>query len=514
MNGASPVLRVLASPLVGAASVLGMLALAAAARDVPQGLAASQALETFGRGTGPFVVLFGLHRLGASFFLWSALAILAMHLVAARLHATAGVHTLSPWRFLPALLLLPLLPLSLRVVSDPEPLRDPIRLLVRDAAGSSPSYRVEEGSAYRLPGAQSTLLFGTLSFGPWAGEAAPDGSLRLHFPDRQSDASPTFQVSARRPPILDSWRPAPVPGIPLYGATLAAALLAAVLLGMTLLVPEPRHWTRMLGWLAALSLLLLAPAWWAPEGPRVLLVSRATGAPLLFGALVRGPQDVAPWVGTLPVRFPASGAGLLPGAGLALLALAALVRAARPLRTTGAPDPLLRGLAILLVLAGLAVAGQAVLRPPLPLDDSALSSWLESHYLALVPTSWSVLETSLSAPGPWSLSAMGLALHALPLLSFGAGLWLLGSASRPGSGTSLPLGPFAIALAVLAMLQATGCLFGIPPALLPEAALPSSLLVALLSLLAWALSRESAPGLPFGGLCLAAACVLQFSLVL
>lgn len=511
MKEGSPIPRILASPLAAVVSVMAMLALAAAARDVPQGLDASRVLEAFGRGTGPFLVLFGLHRLGGSFFLWSAIGLLVLHLLAVRLRSPMEG---SPWRFVPVALLLALLPLSQRWNHDPDPLRDPVRLLVRDSPGTRDPYKVEEGSAYRLPGSEGTLLFGTLAFGPWAGEAAPDGSLRLHLPVPIPGASPTFQVSARRPPAIDSWRPGPFPGAPLQGVSLAAALVAAFLWvqATTRPSPDPAGRGARIGLVAAMALILLAPLWFAPEGPRVPLISSASGDTVLFGAMIRGPQDVAPWVGAVPVRFPASvAAPVLRGALVALVALA-LFRWVRPSRQTPGPDRPVQAFAVVIGLSGLVLAAMAVQRSPLPLTEGSLSRWLESHVLALVPASWSVFETSLSAPGPWALSWMALTLSGLALLSLGASLWWIGAS--PGRTPGIPLGPFAIALSLLAILQAVGCLWTVPSGLLPEAALPSSLLVALLALLGWALPGESSPRFPTGRVFLAAASLLQWSLVL
>lgn len=511
MKEGSPIPRLLASPVAALLSVIAILALAAAARDVPQGLDASRVQEAFGRGTGPFLVLFGLHRLGESFFLWSAIGLLALHLLAVRLRSPIEGF---PWRFVPVVLLLALLPLSQRWNHDPDPLRDPVRLSVREASGTRDSFKVEEGSAYRLPGSEGPLLFGTLSSGPWAGEAAPDGTLRLHLPVPIPGASPTFQVSARRPPAIDSWRPAPIPGAPFQGVSLATALLAAFLFVLATARPSPAPADRgaRIGLMAAMALILLAPLWFAPEGPCLPLISRTSGATVLFGAMIRSPQDVAPWIGAVPVRFPASTVAPVLRGVLAALAALALFRWVRPSRRTPGPDRPTRAFAVLIGLSGLVLAAMAVLRSPLPLTEDSLSHWLESHVLALVPASWSVLETSLSAPGPWALSWTSLTLLGLALLSLGASLWWIGA--PPGRTPGIPLAPFAVALALLALVQAVGCLWTVPSGLLPEAALPSSLLVALLALLGWALPGDSSTRFPTGRTSLAAACLLQLSLVL
>jgi len=266
--------------------------------------------------------------------------------------------------------------------------------------------------------------------------------------------------------------------------------------------------------LAIMAWFLLAPLWIDPEGPRLPLISRASGAPVLFGALIRTPQDVAPWVGAMPIRFPASTAAPLLRGSLALLALTALFRLVRPSGNRRGPDRPVRVIAAVLAIGGIALAVMAALRSPLSLEESALSAWIESRYLALVPSSWSVLETSVSAPGPWALSWTALSLHALVLLALGGSLWYLSGKPRPEDGPPLPLGPFAIALALLALLQAAGCLWMDPSNPLPEAALPSSLLVALLALLGFALPADSTRRLQAGPLCLAAASLLQLSMVL
>ncbi len=498
--------KVLASPRFAAFVLLSLAALGVAALDLPQGLPDREVLASWSHGTGPYVVLLGLHHLGGSLLAWVLVGALFLHAVA--VHLAPGYQ--APRHGPLAIAGITLIAFSVGgfaasglLQAQPD-IRDATRLSIEPVSDTAPGGRqvVEEGATYRIPGTSGdrVVAFAVLGSGPWAAERRADGTTAAHLPAPE-DASPpgavSFRVDARRPLAASAHLPG-APSLPGWATSLAsilavlAAALVLVLVGGQVPSLDPARRASMVGWMVlSLLLVLFNPL----SGPGIGRVPVGTGTPgmIVHDAVVaRAPVDVAPWVGAFPsttVLAPLQ--AVLASAALAMLVLLALRVAApgsgRLHRLSGQ------------VAGALAIAGGVVLlawalgRIPLPDTFADLSARFRHDLLTRLPVSLSVLDAAPTHAGPYSIPlASGLFLAIAPL---SAGLALV-LAHRTRPPRALPSPGFAVSLlAALALLRALAIALSPSVASASAAAVPLAALSALLAASALA-ARHLHPALP------------------
>jgi hypothetical protein len=525
MKAPRTALPVLASPLVAAVAVLGLVALCMAALDVPQGLSDKAVVDSWSHGTGPFVALLGLAHLGRGLLPWSLVALLLLHGLASHL-SEPGSRRLPlgiPGAIASVLVVLSLAAfLWTGVQPASSDARDSTRLSIEPVLDTAPGGNqvVEEGAVYQLPGAGGSRVvsFGVLAAGPWAAERRADGTVVAHLPPIGS-AAPTadvsFRVDARRPlavpaatPLGDPALPVPVSAaIALLSALAAAAALLLGAQGARSLAPAARQ--RVTAWVALALLAILANPFAGPGLGLVPLGSPGMGAPVLYALLARSPLDVSSWVGAFPAWVE-----LAPLAGVSLATTFALllflaIRAATPRQVALSRAA---GLAAgaLAIASGVLLLAYAAARLPLAVTFDGLVARFQQDLLPRLPASLSVLEAAPTHDGPYRVSMSFGLLACIGPLAAGVALVLShASAGKPGP---VAWEPAALILAALALARAAS-LFLAPGFLaIPAAAVPVSLVSAALAAASVVVRRRHPRGDVAALASLALAATLQFAL--
>jgi hypothetical protein len=516
-------LDVLASPIVPALAIIGLVALCMAALDVPQGLADKDVIESWSHGSAGFVSLLGLHHLGSALLPWVLLALVAIHGVAVKLTRAASPKVPLGFADLAAsvLLLLALVAFILTGLSSAPPeIRDPTRLTIEPVIDAAPGGRqvVEEGAVYQLPGSdgQRLVAFGVLSTGPWAAERQADGKVRAHLPPN-GDAKPaspvSFRVDSRRPlaipaPSILAGLPSWIPAIFNILASLAAA--AALLLAVFYARFQADDDSRKLSaWLALVVLIVLANPLAGPGLGLVPAGSGNTGAPVLYAALARTPLDVSTWVGAIPALV-----SLEPFKSASLATTIAILLFV----SAYAAGPRFAGLSRLVGLAAgaLAISGGAILlgytvgHLPLAETFDSLSARFQQDILPRLPASLTVLEAAPTHDGPYRIPlSFGLLASIGPLVAGSSIILSLRRGTRPRMAL---LEPLAILLATLAVLRAAAFFLAADPLTTPNAAVPICLISAILAASSVLARRVNVSGKAASIALLITAAVLQFAL--
>ncbi len=496
MKEARTLLNVLSTRPTLLLAAVAMLGMAILALDVPQGPPDREIVAAWPVATGGYIVAFGMNHLARSPFLWGALLLAGLHLVARRVRNPKSPHRLGVPEAILALLLLAALAITAATVQPlDQPDRTRLRVQMAGADGRQTAQIVEEGAAYRLSATDGdrTLLFGSASTGPYAVESRPNGALRIHLPMQESPGTkPDLQVFARRPlahPAPE--RPAQAP----WGVLLTTLMMVVaaswllVLATRNLLRTPPGERTGPLIGLVLIGLFVLANPWSGPGTGMFPLGAGTAGGSVLHRLVVQGNADVAPWTAVLPAQIHLESFRIMARIAAALGVLTVLVLGISTRRQARLPLPsktLVLATGLVFSLAGLILLAHGLLRIPLPVAADELARNFATDLLPRIPARLSVLSATLTHGGPYTMTPWSGLLPGLGLAGFGVTLAALGHARTPTRKSASPQRPALLALVVAALLRAAVAWWFPGSLASPAAAAPVALVVACLGLLALA----------------------------
>lgn len=449
--------RLLASPSFFLIVLAGFVLIAVLTLGVPQGWSDSEVLSSYPLSMGPFIVLFGLHRIGGAIPLWAVVVALFLHLGA--LLTVRRTRPDQDSRRIPFSSPVLLLSASLVLVSlfglvgssslgRTSGVSDTTRLRVRvaDAPFGAKTQVVEEGALYEVPGpvGPRTILFGVVSRGPFALEQASDGSLRVHLPGSLDESRPRIlSVEARRPQVQSASSgllPFPPPWLG-FGCVVFAAVTVVTAIRRALALPgrTPHQVTWSLA--AILALLVFNPLA-GPGRARTPLEAALGSGEVAWTPLVRTPLDVSAWLSFFPAET------VVPAVWWANL-LAAITAAFFVIATLSIPEDRSPG-RIPRVLAGV-VSGATILsglawlvhsagRIPVLASASDLLGVFETEVLPRIPSEIEVLALNVTHPGPYFVPIQwGVAA----VLTSGVCAWVFARFARARGGRTGP-GPSVV----------------------------------------------------------------------